>query len=513
MRRGVLLLAAAILLVGPTVLAFVAGGYFEEPRLVATCAVWILVLVIAFASPRPLPASRAGWAVLGGLSFIALWTAVSFAWAPLPTPATGSLVRLLLYLGALLAALGVLRDQRAVRALEPALAAGAAVVIGYGLAGRLLPGMIDMDQSWRADGRLEQPITYWNAEGALAAMGMVLCVRVAGDSSRPVWMRSLASATSIPLALGAYLSYSRGAIAAALIGLVVVIAAAPSRAQLRAAITTLGVGVLAAACSVALPGVASLEGTAAERASDGAIMLAILVPLMVVAGLLESWMGSRELSGRLRDSALPASRRLPAVAIAAIALSFAGLVASGLAESSGAERPSEVRGPARLTSVDSRRYDYWRVGVDAFAEDPLKGVGAGGFRTVWLRERPVAGYALEVHSLPLEMAVELGLVGLFGFGIFIGGLAAAARRALLSERLSAAGPAAAGVVWLLHSTIDWDWQIPAVTLPAIILCAALIAIAERRPRLTEDLDELTAHGWHVNGAEPKSRAATASPAG
>jgi O-antigen ligase len=154
------------------------------------------------------------------------------------------------------------------------------------------------------------------------------------------------------------------------------------------------------------------------------------------------------------------------------------------------------------------------VGVDAFAKDPLKGVGSGGFRTVWLRERPVAGYALEVHSLPLEMAVELGLVGLLGFAVFIGGLAGAARRALLDDRLAAAGPVAAGVVWLLHSTIDWDWQIPAVTLPAIILFAAVIAIAERPSRPSEPLDELVAHEWDLNGAAPReSRPATASPAG
>ncbi|MEA2420845.1 MAG: hypothetical protein QOE60_3051 [Thermoleophilaceae bacterium] len=494
-------------------LAFITGGYFEEPRVVATCAVWGLVLVLAFVSPRPLPASRAGWAVLGGLCLITAWTAISFAWAPLPSAATDNLVRLLLYVGTLIAAIAVLRDQRAARALEPALAAGTAIVIGYGLAGRLVPGMIDMVASSRADGRLEQPITYWNGEGALAAMGMVLCARLAGDSSRPLWMRSLASATSVPLALGAYLSYSRGAIAAALIGLVVLVAAAPSQSQLRAAATTFFGGVLTAAASVALPGVASLRGTADERVTDGAVMLVILAVVMTAAGLLETWMGSGERSGRLRASTLAVARRLPAVAVAALVLAFAGLVASGLAERSVAERPSEVRGPARLTSVDSRRYDYWKVGVDAFAEKPLQGVGSGGFRTVWLRERPVAGYALEVHSLPLEMAVELGLVGLLGFAIFLGGLIGAARRALTAERLAAAGPVAATIVFLLHSSIDWDWQIPAVTLPGILLLAALVALAERRPR-SDGLEDLIAQGWHFNGApDDAPRSATASPAG
>ena len=60
MRRGVLLTAAAVLLVGPTVLAFFSGGYFDGPRFVATIVAWTLVLGIAVASPRPLPESGCG---------------------------------------------------------------------------------------------------------------------------------------------------------------------------------------------------------------------------------------------------------------------------------------------------------------------------------------------------------------------------------------------------------------------------------------------------------------------
>ena len=93
--------------------------------------------------------------------------------------------RLVLYVGALLLAVGTLRDSGLRRAAEPALAAGAAIVIGYGLSGRLLPDLIDLDSSRSAGGRLEQPLTYWNAEGALAAIGLVLCARLAGDRSRP----------------------------------------------------------------------------------------------------------------------------------------------------------------------------------------------------------------------------------------------------------------------------------------------------------------------------------------
>ena len=36
------------------------------------------------------------------------------------------------------------------------------------------------------------------------------------------------------------------------------------------------------------------------------------------------------------------------------------------------------------------------------------------------------------------------------------------------------------MAWLLHATIDWDWQLPAVTLPALVLAGGLLAAAEQR---------------------------------
>ena len=67
------------------------------------------------------------------------------------------------------------------RAVEPLLGLGAFVVVGYGIVGRLLPGIVDPEVRRTALGRLEQPLTYWNAVGALAAIGFTLGARVLGD--------------------------------------------------------------------------------------------------------------------------------------------------------------------------------------------------------------------------------------------------------------------------------------------------------------------------------------------
>jgi O-antigen ligase len=174
------------------------------------------------------------------------------------------------------------------------------------------------------------------------------------------------------------------------------------------------------------------------------------------------------------------------VAAAALALGLAVLVVGGLAERGGADHQEARRGVARLASVESRRYDYWRVGLDAYGHHPVRGIGAGGFRVEWLRERPVRGGALEVHSLPLEMLVELGLPGLLGFGLMLGGLAVAGRRAVRRAPCLAPGACAVTTVWILHASIDWDWQLPAVTLPAVIAAGLLIAAAEQPERVATE---------------------------
>ena len=55
----------------------------------------------------------------------------------------------------------------------------------------------------------------------------------------------------------------------------------------------------------------------------------------------------------------------------------------------------------------------------------------------------------------------------------------AARQALASRPALAAGPIAGLVVWATHAAVDWDWEMPAVTLLAILLAGGLLALCER----------------------------------
>ena len=56
-----------------------------------------------------------------------------------------------------------------------------------------------------------------------------------------------------------------------------------------------------------------------------------------------------------------------------------------------------------------------------------------------------------------------------------GGVVASARRV---PAPALAGPAAALAAWALHAGLDWDWELPALTLVAVLLAGALMAAAE-----------------------------------
>lgn len=470
--RPALATAARIaLLAGPTALAFFTGGYFQEPALWAGLGAWLLVLVGSVVAPGPLPRGTPVWLSVGGLAALAAWTLLSTAWAPVKGDAYHAGQEVVLYTGILIAAVLLLRSSGVIRAVEPALAAGTVVVIGYGLSERLLPGLLHFARSVSAEGRLEQPLTYWNSMGELAAIGFALCARIAGDITRTTGERVAAAAATAPLGLGLYISFSRGALFACFAGIIALIVAAARREQLGAIVLAICAGTLAALVGSQLRGVTALAGARGVREEQGAIMLGALVVIVVAAGFGQWLLCRRQHPGALR---LP--RRASLLALAILLAGLALAITVGNQEQSRQSRPLSS-GAARLVTLQSNRYAYWRVALRAFEAQPLRGVGAGGWSVYWLRDRTVAEAAKDAHSLPLQTAAELGLVGLAALLVFLVGIALAARTAHLRRPALAAGPIAGCVVYLAHSPLDWDWQMPALTLVALVLAGALLTLA------------------------------------
>ncbi len=157
---------------------------------------------------------------------------------------------------------------------------------------------------------------------------------------------------------------------------------------------------------------------------------------------------------------------------AAVALLAVALVAVAADRAS---PPARGATAARFADIGSNRADYWRVAVDAFAAVPLQGAGTAGFRVEWLRERDVREGAVDAHSLYLETAAELGLVGLALLAAFAGGVAVCARRLAHADPALAAGPCAALAALALHAGIDWGWELPALALVGLLLAGMVVA--------------------------------------
>jgi hypothetical protein len=467
-RAATLTTTRAALVAGPLALAFFSGGFFDRPRTVALVVAGALLALLCVAAPaRDLVPRRTPVLVaLGAAVLYAGWIALSATWAPVADFAGDDAERALLYAVVLAAATIALRPPAALRALEPAVAAAATIVVGYGLAGRLLPGIVTQHPQASALGRLDQPLTYWNAMGALAAIGLVLCARMTGDPLRDRRIRAVAAAAAVPLGMGCYLSFSRGALAALAAGLVALVVLAPSRATLRGIAIVVSAGAAAALAAGLSPAVRALEGSMSAREREGALVLAVALLLMAAAAALGR--------AHVTERPLTLPRRAPWIAAALIAaLLVVPIVAARGAESA----PATGATAKRLGSLGSHRYDYWQAALGTGADHPVAGVGASGFRVEWLRRREIDDVVRDAHSLELETFAELGLVGVALLAALLGGVALSARGAHRADPLLTAGPVAALVAWAFHSAIDWDWEMPGLTLFAVVLAGGVLARA------------------------------------
>ena len=155
------------------------------------------------------------------------------------------------------------------------------------------------------------------------------------------------------------------------------------------------------------------------------------------------------------------------VVVAALALGAPSWVDSQYQEFVHGNLVGHAREPrARLTSAGNNgRIAQWDVALDAFEAKPLIGNGAGTYQLLWAQHRPYLFTVIDAHSLYIQVLGELGLVGILLIGgalisIFVG----LARRMRGEERHIYAAILALAIVWAIHAGVDWDWEMPAVTL-------------------------------------------------
>jgi O-antigen ligase len=283
-----------------------------------------------------------------------------------------------------------------------------------------------------------------------------------------------------------------------IVGLLVLALLQPLRPQLRAMAVAVVCAAPAVAVSAVLHGVRTLEGSGSARRTEGLVMLAVLLLTSAAAALAIGRGPGARATGRV------SARARRGVAIGGALVAIGVVVMFGVLAAQHQEvnfSPADGPENARLASAESIRGDFWRVARHSFADEPLRGVGSGGFAVAWLRQRPIQYATRDAHSLYLETAAELGLVGIALLLTFAGGVAASARRAFRRDPALAAGPVAVVCAWAVHAGLDWDWEVPSLTLVAILLAAVLVARAD------EDEPEPVAPRPSVEERAPEPRRA------
>jgi O-antigen ligase len=485
-------------------LGFNAGGYFPNTVAVSAIVLAQVLLVRLVRSREPLagiaPATVAAIAAL--VSYAAL-TLASALWSHALGRALIEFDRACLYLLALVLFGSVRATASQLRWLVRGLVVGIAAVCVAGLASRVAPDV------WHtapdvSNERLSYPVTYWNALGVLAALGIVLGLHLACSLHERRATRTLAAGVLPLLAATLFFTFSRGAIAAGVVGLAVYATFARPRA--------LAGGLLAVvAPTVALLDVAyhanlldTVDPTTPAAVAQGhRVALAAGICALLAAAL--RWALAVRLDGRRHGSGAAASRVPAGARRAILAGGLAALVAAAVALGawhtvsndwnrffSGAT-PHGNHGDLRRRLTDpanNGRSDLWTAALHGFAASPLRGSGAGTYQTIWDQRRPRFSYAVNAHSLYLQAMAELGLPGVLLLALLVGVvLRGLAVRARASERSLYGALLAVGVVWALHAGIDWDWEMPVVTLP--LFAVAGLALG---PRAHRGLDGARAGG-------------------
>jgi O-antigen ligase len=476
-------------------MGFNAGGYFPATPAIVAIVLAQILLVRVMQARRPFeglaPATLVAIAALG---LYALMTLVSASWSHSTGQALIEFDRAWLYLLILLLFGSVRPSTQSLRWFVRGLLLGVSIVCLAGLISRVLPDI------WHtapevSNERLSYPVTYWNALGLLAALGIVLAFHLTCSLRERRLARVLAAAVIPLLAATLFFTFSRGAIVAGSVGLVLYILVARPRGLLS--------GVLATApATIALIAVAyhanlldTIDPTTPAAVSQGhRVALVAGICAVVCAGLrvlLAVGLDPRLILGRSGVPRMSRGTLRGALAAAAAVVVVVGL-ALGVPHAAANDWHRFFSGATphgnttdlrqRLTDpANNGRTDLWRVALHGFAASPLHGYGAGMYQTLWDRNRPYFVYTINAHSLYLQALAELGVPGLLLLlvlvGVVLGALAVRVRRG--GSRRSLYGALlACGIVWALHAGVDWDWEMPVVTFG--FFAAAGLALSPRK---------------------------------
>jgi hypothetical protein len=314
-----------------------------------------------------------------------------------------------------------------------------------GVAGRVGSWAFPAQGLWRASSTL----TYPNATAAvLAAISLVVLGRL------------VATPGSVPLVLAAT-------------GLLAGLAATMSRAGALALV--LGLVVLAG-----LQGLRATARAAAGPIVGAVVALGCLLPSLPATDPPQPALALVGLGAGLALAAVTARLGRPTLAVVGVLVAgVAGLLAS----SGGVGSAAQTVAGARVNLASPDRTGALQAALRLISQHPLAGTGPGQAELRWKGIDHGTHLYAYVHNEYLQLAAELGLVGLVLLAVLLAAMASLLWRARPTGHASGtwAGVVAATVAFAVHSGFDFVWHLPAIVLTVTLLIGLVLPVPDTAP--------------------------------
>ena len=287
-------------------------------------------------------------------------------------------------------------------------------------------------------------MTYPNAAAALLA-----------SISLAVFGRLVATPGSVALAVaatglltGLAATMSRAGALALVVGLVVLAGLRGLGPTARAA-----VGPLAGALVATIGLLPSMPAASPPRPALAVVGLGAGLALAATAARLPRW---------------------PALVLLGGVLLLAGV--AGLLGSGGGVGGVQTVAEARVNLASPDRTGALHAALRLVTQHPLTGTGPGQAYLQWRGQDHGSQLYTYVHNEYLQVAAELGLVGLVLLAILLAAIARTLWRARPTGRAGAtwAGVVAAAAAFAVHSGFDFVWHLPAIVLTVMLLVGLVL---------------------------------------
>ena len=328
--------------------------------------------------------------------------------------------------------------------------------------------------------RLSAPTGYANATAALFLIPFWAVVALGGTPRLAPPLRALAIGAAATLAAVAYVPESRGALYMFPIASLLLLLL--TRHRLRTAVA-LALAIAPTALLVhplSRPYEAGSNALRADATHHAATLAIVCGIAAVVAASVFAIVDDRVTLDSPRR--LVTASRVCVVAaaltgVALVAVNHPKAEASRLWSSFRSDNNTQTPGASRFGTLGSNRYDFWRVALDLAKDHPVAGIGAGNFSEEYVQLRRTGEQPAYPHSLEMSLLAQTGAIGT---GLFVAFAAAAAvagvrrRREGTAEASIVAGGVTAFAYWMLHGSVDWLWEFPALGLSAFLLLGLAI---------------------------------------